>query len=53
MIWDTISWKSAGPMISLHGRINSQDYLEILGDQVHPMVQALLPEENIIFQDDP
>ncbi|XP_076038416.1 uncharacterized protein LOC143023691 [Oratosquilla oratoria] len=39
-------------MISLHGRINSQDYLGILGDQVHPMVQELFPEGNAIFQDD-
>ena len=39
-------------MISLHGRINSRDYLGILGDQVHPMVQALFLEGNAIFQDD-
>ncbi|XP_073446393.1 uncharacterized protein [Dendrobates tinctorius] len=51
MIWGAISWRSAGPMISLHGRINSRDYLGILGDQVHPMVQALFPEGNAIFQD--
>ena len=25
---------------------------KFLGDQVHPMVQALFPEENVIFQDD-
>ena len=52
MIWDAVSWKSAGPMISLHGRINSRDYLGILGDQIHPMVHALFPEGNAIFQDD-
>ena len=39
-------------MISLHGRINSRDYLQILRDQVHPMVQALFSDRNIIFQDD-
>jgi transposase len=27
------------------------DYLGILEDQVYPMVQALFPEENAIFQD--
>ena len=42
----------SGPMISLHGRIHSQDYLGILGNQVHPMVQALFLEGNAIFQDD-
>ena len=52
MIWGAISWKSAGPMITLHGRINSRDYLGILGNQVHPMVRELFPEGNAIFQDD-
>ena len=52
MIWGAISWKSAGPMVSLHGRINSQDYLSILSDQMHPMVAELFPEGNAIFQDD-
>ena len=52
MIWGAISWKSTGPMISLHGKINSRDYLQVLSDQVHPMVQALFPDGNAIFQDD-
>jgi hypothetical protein len=52
MIWGAISWKSAGPIVSLHGRINSQDYLGILSDQVHPMVSELFPEGNAVFQDD-
>ena len=37
-------------MISIHGTINSRDYLHILNDQVYVMAQALFPEENI-FQD--
>lgn len=52
MIWGAISWKSGGPIVSLHGRINSQDYLGILADQVHPMVSVLFPEGNAVFQDD-
>ena len=52
MIWDAISWKSAGPMTSLHRRINSRDYLQILIDQVHHITQALFLEENAIFQGD-
>ena len=52
MIWGAISWKSTGPMISYHGRINRRDYLQILSDQVHPMAQALFPEGNSIFQND-
>ena len=36
----------------LHGRINKRNYLQILSDQVHSMVQALFPVQNVIFQDD-
>ena len=39
-------------MVSLHGRIKSQDYLKILSDQIHPMVVELFPEGNTNFQDD-
>ena len=46
-----ICWQSTSLIISLHGRINSRDYLEILSNQVHPMVQAMFPEGNAIFQD--
>ena len=52
MIWGAISWKSAVPMISHHGRINSRDYLGILSDQVHPMDRELFPDGDAIFQDD-
>ena len=52
MIWGAISWKSRGPIISLQGKINSRHYLQILSDQVHPMVQVLFPNGNAIFQDD-
>ena len=52
MIWGTICWQSTSPMISLHGRINKREYLEILSNQVHPMVQVMFHEGNTIFQDD-
>ena len=53
MVWATISWNSLCPVVALHGRINSKDYLNILGDHVvHPMVQALFPDSDGIFQDD-
>ena len=52
MIWGVICRESACPMISQHGRINCQDFLEVLSCQVHPMVQVMLPEENALFQDD-
>ena len=52
MVWAAISWNSLRPTVALHGRINSKDYLNILGDYVHPMVQALFADGDGIFQDD-
>ena len=50
MTWGTICWKSSGPMISLHGRINSRDYLKNSSDQIHLMVQTLFPERASSFK---
>jgi hypothetical protein len=36
MIWVAISWYSAGPMITLNGRLTACDGVDILHDQVHP-----------------
>jgi hypothetical protein len=47
-----ISSYSAGPLITLHYRIIASDYVKILGKQLHPMVQMLFPNNNVIFQGD-
>jgi len=52
MVWAAISWYSAGPIIRLHGRITSGDYVDILGNQVHPMIQTIFPNGDAVFQDD-
>jgi hypothetical protein len=52
MVWAAISWNSLGPIVALHGMINSKDYLNILGDHVHPVVQALFIDVDGIFHDD-
>ena len=49
IIWPTISWYSAGPIIILHGRITASDYVDISGNQVQPMVQMLFPNNDAIF----
>ena len=36
----------------LSGQITASDYVEILGNQMHPVVQVLLPNNDAIFQDD-
>ena len=38
IVWAAISWNSLISTISLHGRINIKNYLNILGDRVHQMV---------------
>jgi len=45
----TIYWYSAGP---LNGRITASDYMDILGKQVHPMVQTFFCNGDAVFQDD-
>jgi hypothetical protein len=51
LIWAGISWCSAGPIITLNGRITGS-YVDILGNQVHPMFQMLFPNNGAIFQGD-
>jgi hypothetical protein len=46
-----LSWYSAGPIITLYGWIIASDYVGILGQQVHPMVQVF-PTNDVIFQED-
>jgi len=43
---------SAGPIITLNGHITASGYVDILGNQVHPMVLMLFPINDAIFQDD-
>jgi hypothetical protein len=42
---------SAGPIITLHGRITAREYVDSLGNQVHPMIQTLFPNNDTVFRD--
>jgi hypothetical protein len=42
---------SAGPIITLHGRITAREYADRMDNHVHPMIQTLFPN-NAFFQDD-
>jgi hypothetical protein len=42
---------SVGPIITLHGRITAREYVNRLGNQVHPMIQMLFSND-AFFQDD-
>jgi hypothetical protein len=52
MVWAAIPWYSDGPIITLHGRITAREYVDRLGNQVHPMIQTLFPNNDAVFQDD-
>jgi len=45
-------WYSAAPVLAQNGRITASDYVDILGSQVHPVVQVLFPNSDAVFQDD-
>jgi hypothetical protein len=52
MMWAAISWYSASPVVNLNGQITASDYMHILGNDVHPVVQQLFPNSDVVFQDD-
>jgi hypothetical protein len=43
---------SVGHIITRHGRITAREYVGRLGNQVHPMIQALFSSNNAVFEDD-
>jgi hypothetical protein len=45
-------WYSVGPMITLDGQITAMEYVDRLGNQVHPIIQSLFPNNDAVFQDD-
>lgn len=46
------SLKSNDPVVFLHGKIYSPDYLSLLSHQIHSTVAELFPEGNAVFQND-
>jgi hypothetical protein len=41
---------SVGPIITVNDRINAREYLDRLGNQVHPMIQKLFPNNDATTQ---
>jgi hypothetical protein len=50
-IWAAISLYSLGPIIAIHGQITAEEFVDRLGNQVHPMIQTLFPNNDAVFQD--
>ena len=44
MTWGNEYLKFASGIVSIQEKINSQDYLKILGNKVHPMVKEIFPD---------
>jgi hypothetical protein len=42
---------SVGPIITLHGQITAREYMDRLGNLVHPMIQTLF-RNDAVFQED-
>jgi len=51
MSWAAISSILLLVYLTLNGRITASDYVDILGNQVHPLVLVLFPNNDAIFQD--
>jgi hypothetical protein len=43
---------SVGPIITVHGRITAREYVDKLGNQVHPKIQTLFPNNDVVFEDE-
>jgi hypothetical protein len=52
MVWAAILWYSIGPIVTLHGQITAREYVDRLGNHVHPMIQMLFLNNDAVFQDD-
>jgi hypothetical protein len=42
---------SVAPIITLHGQITAREYVDRLGNQVHPMIWTLFPNSGAVFQE--
>ena len=51
MIWGCITWHGVGT-ITVNGTINRHKYIEILEDNLWPVIARHFPNQNFLFQDD-
>lgn len=52
MIWGCICYDGVGTLTSVNGNINSQKYIEILENNLWPVIVRHFPHGNYVFQDD-
>lgn len=51
MFWTAISWFSADPLLTFQGKATRNDYVDILVNHDHPIVQTLVLTGNRVFQE--
>lgn len=52
MIWGCITYHGVGTISILNGIINRHKYIEILEDNLWPVIARHFPTQNFLFQDD-
>jgi hypothetical protein len=52
MIWGCISHYDVGTITTVNGMINRHKYIEILEDNLWPVIARHFPEQDCLFQDD-
>ena len=52
MVWGCITNHSVGTITAEDGTINRHKYIEILGDNLWPVIARHFPEQDCLFQDD-
>jgi hypothetical protein len=52
MIWVCVTFNGVGTLTTVNGNINAAKYIEILEDNLWPVIVRHYPEEKYIFQDD-
>jgi hypothetical protein len=50
MIWGCITFNGVGTLMTMNGKINTAKYIEILEDNLWPVIVRHYPEENNSFQ---
>lgn len=52
MIWGCITFDGVGTVTVLDGNINAQKYINIIDEQLWPVIARHFSRNNYIFQDD-
>jgi hypothetical protein len=49
MVWRAMLWYSVGPTVTLYCLLTAKEYMDRLGNQVHPMIQVLFMNNDVSF----